>query len=172
MSLKAVWVVDHRRMIVTLRTDRLSTLQDVREFLDGSRQIDLHVSTRTDAYAFIERTLTRFDYVHLGKAEKGLLRELLGKVTGFSRAQLARLLTQHRTTGLSPATLAPVSLAHPLRTPRRCVALSCQRAGGEPLSLVARRLRLTCSQIRAAWSLLDALAVKTRRCRPGGVRAR
>ena len=82
-----------------LQTDRLRTLQHVREFLDGSRQIDLSVSTRAEAYEFIERTLTRFDYVHQGKAEKGLLRELLRKVTGFSRAQLARLLTQHRTTG-------------------------------------------------------------------------
>ena len=64
MSLKGSWVVDHRRMIVTLQTDRLRTLQHVRAFLDGSGLIDLNVSTRADAYGFIERTLTRFDYVH------------------------------------------------------------------------------------------------------------
>ena len=99
MSLKGSWVVDHRRMIVTLQTDRLRTLQHVRAFLDGSGLIDLNVSTRADAYGFIERTLTRFDYVHQGKAEKGLLRSLLAKVTGLSRAQLTRLVTQHRATG-------------------------------------------------------------------------
>ena len=43
MSLKGSWVVDHRRMIVTLHTDGLRTLHDVRDFLDGSRQIDLNV---------------------------------------------------------------------------------------------------------------------------------
>ena len=86
-------------MIVTLQTDRLRTLQHVRAFLDGSGLIDLNVSTRADAYGFIERTLTRFDYVHQGKAEKGLLRSLLAKVTGLSRAQLTRLVTQHRATG-------------------------------------------------------------------------
>ena len=66
------WVVDHRRMIVTLHTDRLRTLQHVREFLEGNQEVDLVVATRAAAYGFIEQTLGRFDYVHQGKAEKGL----------------------------------------------------------------------------------------------------
>ena len=99
MSLKGSWVVDHRRMIVTLHTDRLRTLQHVREFLEGNQEVDLVVATRAAAYGFIEQTLGRFDYVHQGKAEKGLLRCFLAKVTGLSRAQLTRLLAQHRVTG-------------------------------------------------------------------------
>ena len=70
MSLKGSWVVDHRRMIVTLHTDRLRTLQHVREFLEGNQEVDLVVTTRAAAYGFIEQTLGRFDYVHQGKAEK------------------------------------------------------------------------------------------------------
>ena len=73
MSLKGSWVVDHRRMIVTLHTDRLRSLQHVREFLEGNQEVDLVVATRAAAYGFIEQTLGRFDYVHQGKAEKGLL---------------------------------------------------------------------------------------------------
>ena len=99
MSLKGSWVVDHRRMIVTLHTDRLRTLQHVLEFLEGNQEVDLVVATRAAAYGFIEQTLGRFDYVHQGKAEKGLLRCFLAKVTGLSRAQLTRLLAQHRVTG-------------------------------------------------------------------------
>ena len=99
MSLKGSWVVDHRRMIVTLHTDRLRTLQHVREFLEGNQEVDLVVATRAAAYGFIEQTLGRFDYVPQGKAEKGLLRCFLAKVTGLSRAQLTRLLAQHRVTG-------------------------------------------------------------------------
>ena len=34
-----------------------------------------------------------------GKADKGLIRRFLNKVTGLSRAQVTRLLHQHRTTG-------------------------------------------------------------------------
>ena len=86
-------------MIVTLHTDRLRTLQHVREFLEGNQEVDLVVATRAAAYGFIEQTLGRFDYVHQGKAEKGLLRCFLAKVTGLSRAQLTRLLAQHRVTG-------------------------------------------------------------------------
>ena len=99
MSLKGSWVVDHRRMIVTLHTDRLRTLQHVREFLEGNQEVDLVAATRAAAYGFIEQTLGRFDYVHQGKAEKGLLRCFLAKVTGLSRAQLTRLWAQHRVTG-------------------------------------------------------------------------
>ena len=81
MSLKGSWVVDHRRMIVTLHTDGLRTLHDVRDFLDGSRQIDLNVPNQAAAYGFIEHILGQFDYVHQGKAEKGLLR---AGVDGFA----------------------------------------------------------------------------------------
>ena len=59
---------------MTLHTDRLRTLQHVREFLEGNQEVDLVVATRAAAYGFIEQTLGRFDYVHQGKAEKGLLR--------------------------------------------------------------------------------------------------
>ena len=99
MSLNGGRVAGHRRMIVTLDTHRLQTLEQVREFLDGSQPIDLQVQTRAEAYAFVDQTVRRFDYILQGKTEKGVLRRFLAKVTGLSRAQLTRLLTQHRTTG-------------------------------------------------------------------------
>ena len=99
MSLNGGRVAGHRRMVVTLDTHRLQTLEQVREFLDGSQPIDLQVQTRAEAYAFVDQTVRRFDYILQGKTEKGVLRRFLAKVTGLSRAQLTRLLTQHRTTG-------------------------------------------------------------------------
>ena len=86
-------------MIVRLDTDRLQTLDQVREFLDGSQEIDLQPQTRADAYAFVAKTVQRFDYALRGKADKGLLRCFLAKATSLSRAQLTRLLHQYRTTG-------------------------------------------------------------------------
>ena len=44
-------------------------------------------------------TLQRFDYALCGKTDKSLLRRFLSKATGLSRAQVTRLLRQHRTTG-------------------------------------------------------------------------
>ena len=47
----------------------------------------------------MQRTLARFGYARLGKADKGTLRRFLGKTTGLSRAQLTRLVRQYRDTG-------------------------------------------------------------------------
>lgn len=82
-----------------LDTQRLQTLDQVREFLAGSRPLDLRPETRAEAYAFVAETLERFDYPRRGKADKGLLRRFLIKVADLSRAQVTRLLHQHRTTG-------------------------------------------------------------------------
>ena len=82
-----------------LDTHRLETLDQVQEFLAGSQQIDLEPQTRADAYAFVAKTVQRFDYPQQGKADKGLLRRFLARATGLSRAQVTRLLRQHRTTG-------------------------------------------------------------------------
>ena len=86
-------------MIVRLDTQRLQTLDQIREFLADSRPLDLQPQTRAEAYAFVAETLERFDYARQGKADKGLLRRFLVRVAGLSRAQVTRLLRQHRTTG-------------------------------------------------------------------------
>ena len=84
---------------MTRDTHRLQTLDQVREFLDGSREIDLRPQTRADAYAFVVKTVQRFEYALRAKADKGLLHRFLAKATGLSRAQITRLLHRYRTTG-------------------------------------------------------------------------
>ncbi len=86
-------------MIVTLHTERVRTLEEVRAFVEGSEAVDFAVSDREGIYRLIRRTLVRLDYPCLGKADKGLVKRYLGKVTGLSRAQLTRLIAQHRVTG-------------------------------------------------------------------------
>ena len=85
---------------MTLCTERIRTLDDIRAFLDGSEAADITPHDREVAYAFIERALVRFKY-HFGlsRAGKGLVREFLAKVTGYSDAQLSRLIAQQRRTG-------------------------------------------------------------------------
>ena len=86
-------------MIVTLRTERIRTLGQVRAFLEGNQPADFELTDRTSAYALVRRTLVRFEYHGLRKPDKGLLRRFIEKVTGFSRAQVTRLIRQHRRTG-------------------------------------------------------------------------
>ena len=81
-------------MIVTLKTQGLQTLEQIRAFLEGTQPLDFRVPGREGAYDFIVRQLRRFGYAGLGKADKGLVRCYLKKVTGLSRAQVTRLIAQ------------------------------------------------------------------------------
>jgi hypothetical protein len=94
-------------MIVMLQTQGLKTLGDIRGFLAGSQAVEIKTPQREVAYAFIAETLRRFGYARLGRAEKGLLRAYVGKVTGLSRAQSARLIARHRAGGLHDRRGAP-----------------------------------------------------------------
>ena len=49
-------------MILTLDTERLRTLDEVRAFLDGNGPVDFRRVDRDDAYELVRRTLVRFRY--------------------------------------------------------------------------------------------------------------
>ena len=111
-------------MIVTLCTERIRTLDDIRAFLGGSEAADITPHDREAAYAFVERTLVRFRY-HFGlsRGGKGLVRKCLAKVTGYSDAQLTRLIRQQRRTGrIRDHRLRPPAgpSARSTRPPTRC----------------------------------------------------
>ena len=86
-------------MIVTLQTERVRTLGQVRAFVEGSEAVDFTGAERESVYEFVRRALVRLGYERLGKSDKGLVRRYLAKVTGLSRVQLTRLIGQHRETG-------------------------------------------------------------------------
>ena len=56
---------------MTLDTERLRTLSEVRAILDGSHPVDFRLVDRDDAYGFVRRTLVRFRYAALDKPSKG-----------------------------------------------------------------------------------------------------
>ena len=84
---------------MTLQTQRVRTLEQVRRVAEGNEPVDFAVAERESAYEFIRRTSVEFDYTALGKADKGAVKAYLSKMTGLSRAQVTRLLSQHRETG-------------------------------------------------------------------------
>ena len=86
-------------MIVTVQTQRVRALEQVRACVEGSEAVDFVEGDREGAYALVRRTLVQLRYHRLGKPGKGLVKRYLGKVTGLSRAQLTRLIGQHRRTG-------------------------------------------------------------------------
>jgi transposase InsO family protein len=81
-------------MIVTLHTQGLQTLAQVRTFVFGNEAVAFSLADRTSAYGWMADTLRYFHYGNCKRADKGLLRQYLLKVTGLSRAQVARCITQ------------------------------------------------------------------------------
>ena len=86
-------------MIVTIATERLASLEQVRAFVEGCDGLDFAGADRDSRNDFVRRMLVKFDYGTLGRAGKGLARRFLAKATGLSRAQLTRLIGQHAKTG-------------------------------------------------------------------------
>jgi hypothetical protein len=75
------------------------SLEQIRAFLAGSKEVRFAGQERAEVYAWVERTLVRHQYGGLGRAEKGLVRQYIGRMTGKSRAQVTRLIAGHRKTG-------------------------------------------------------------------------
>ena len=82
-----------------LDIQRARTPADLRAFASGTGAHDFESASRSEAYDHIRAVLRRFPYERLGWADWGIIRAYLGKSTGFSRAQLTRLIAQYRDTG-------------------------------------------------------------------------
>ena len=78
---------------------RVMTREELAAFLGSSGTLSFRGETREETYAWVERTLRRYRYSTRPRAEKGLLRRYVGKMTGYSPAQLSRLIAQYRRTG-------------------------------------------------------------------------
>ena len=80
-------------MVIDMNESRLNTVAQLSAFLNGT----LEVSFCTPAddcqrYAFISTVLERFAYARLQRADRGVVRRYLERTTGYSRAQLTRLV--------------------------------------------------------------------------------
>ena len=78
-------------MVIDMNDKQLATLGQVKAFLKGTTTVDFAVAD-TERYAFIARTLQRFGYRRLGRADKGVVLRFLERVSGYSRQQLTRLV--------------------------------------------------------------------------------
>lgn len=74
---------------------RLDTIQQIEQFLSASATIEFSASgADSERYAHISRVLKRFDYPRCTKRERGLLRQYLQHTSGYSRAQITRLVSR------------------------------------------------------------------------------
>ncbi|WP_273121751.1 hypothetical protein [Ferrovum myxofaciens] len=86
---------------------RLCTIEQIEQFLSGCLQVEFTKSgDDSERYEHISRVLKRFDYPGQGKREKGVLLKYLQVTSGYSRAQVTRLVTQWHTNRLATVPLS------------------------------------------------------------------
>ena len=73
--------------------ERLS-LAEMEEFLRGSRKLELAAECQEAIYQFLEGLLASQQYRKLRKKERGIVRRFGAKISGLSRAQVARLIAR------------------------------------------------------------------------------
>ena len=80
-----------RSMVIDMNDEQLKTLAELQGFLDGTVMMDFAVAG-DERYAFIARTVKRFDYGRLKRSNKAIVLRFLERVSGYSRQQIARLV--------------------------------------------------------------------------------
>jgi len=86
-------------MRLIMNDRQLQTVEQVRQFLEGSEAVEFRGLTAKEKYYWIEGVLIRFRYHRLKRAEKGVVRRYIQKVTGYSRSQVSRLIAEYKRTG-------------------------------------------------------------------------
>lgn len=75
---------------------RLQSIAQLTDLLKGTEKLDLslRLATIADRYAFINRLIKKFNYSHLGRKDKKIIRRYLKKITGYRHSQLNRLIAR------------------------------------------------------------------------------
>ena len=84
-------------MTITMNDSHFVSISQIEEFLKGGMDIAFAGDERQEMYAWVESILKRFRYHHLNKKEKGVVKMYCQKMTGYSRAQITRLMASPET---------------------------------------------------------------------------
>ena len=82
-------------MVIDMNLLKLTTLAQVREFLQGTQSLEL--VPRQDPqtrYAHVARTLDRLGYAQLGRRDRSLVLRYLERTSGYASAQVSRLVAR------------------------------------------------------------------------------
>jgi len=87
-------------MKTIMKLEDLTTIEQLEDFLSGTQAVAFSVVSDKDAcYRWIQGELVKFRYLKLSRQRKGVVIRYLMKISGYSRQQLTRLITQYRKTG-------------------------------------------------------------------------
>jgi len=94
-------------MVINMNETRLCTIEQIEQFLSACTQVKFSKSgDDSERYEHISRVLKRFDYPRRPKRERGVLLRYLQLTSGYSRAQVTRLIAQWHGNRLAAVPLA------------------------------------------------------------------
>ena len=82
-------------MVIDMNEAQVRTLEQVRQVLAGTQALEFGGAEDDQGrYAWIESVLRRFDYRHLARGQRGPVLAYLQRLSGYSRAQVTRLVSR------------------------------------------------------------------------------
>jgi transposase InsO family protein len=82
-------------MVIDMNEAQVRTLEQVRQVLEGTQSLEFRRAEDDEGrYAWIESVLRRFDYRQLPRAHRGPVLAYLQRLSGYSRAQITRLVSR------------------------------------------------------------------------------
>lgn len=82
-----------------MNDSHLGSIAQIKGFIKVARDISFQGSSRKEKYEWITEVLTRFKYFSLGKKDKSTIKTYLLTMTGFSDAQMTRLIKKKKQCG-------------------------------------------------------------------------
>ena len=86
-------------MVIDMNVSRLETIEQIREFLNGTAEVAFsHPADESARRTFVTTVVRRYRYCRLPKGQRGVLFAYMQRLTGYSRQHLSRLIAQYRHT--------------------------------------------------------------------------
>jgi transposase InsO family protein len=81
-------------MTIDMDDSQITDIAGIRKFLAGSAELKFKGLSRDEKYVWVARTLRKFGYFKLRKKVKALVKRYAQRITGYSDAQLTRLIAR------------------------------------------------------------------------------
>ena len=116
-------------MVINMDESQLRTIEKIKQFLKASAEVSFtaHDDDDVERYTHISRVLKRFDYPRCSRHDRGVLLRYLQHTSGYSRAQITRLVKQWHTNRLASVPLVKCYRAPAAPFARKYTPLDIER---------------------------------------------
>lgn len=82
-------------MVIDMNEAQVRTVEQVRQVLEGTQALQFHAAEDDEGrYRWIDTALRRLGYRQLGRSDRGAVLAYLQRLSGYSRAQVTRLVSR------------------------------------------------------------------------------